>query len=184
MRVHPSTAWTANFNWLHARLIYYWNIQGIQNHVHMHVVYQNAESKRTVVRGGSRWISSYYETIQPSWISRYHWCCRRPMVAPLGGSKCHRNLSAHGPGKRIRKKENVTVQVYCACYSAAYYETRDQKQFAFWEVAADLHELMMLMPQCIMPSRPLPALVNNNWTRGAARRHTTTACIHSLVWTA
>jgi len=27
-------------------------IQVIQNHVHMHVGYQNAESKRTIVRGG------------------------------------------------------------------------------------------------------------------------------------
>ena len=32
----------------------------------MHVGYQNAESKRTVVRGGSGWISSYYEINQPS----------------------------------------------------------------------------------------------------------------------
>ena len=62
------------------------------------------------------------------------------------------------------------------CYSATYI-TRDQQRFTILEVAADWHEPMV--PQHTMwPGHPLPALTDN-WTHGAASRHTITPISHT-----
>jgi len=65
------------------------------------------------------------------------------------------------------------------CYSATYMsQTRDQQRFTISEVAADWHEPMV--PQRIMwPSiAPLPMLMDN-WTHGAASRHTIAPISHT-----
>ena len=54
-------------------------------------------------------------------------------------------------------------------------QTRDQQRFTISEVAADWHEPMVL--QRIM-WHPLPALTDN-WTHGAASRHTITPISHT-----
>jgi len=61
------------------------------------------------------------------------------------------------------------------CYSATYMsQTRDQQRFTISEVAVDWHELMV--PQSIM----WPSIARaDNWTHGAARRHTTAPVSHT-----
>jgi len=81
--------------------------------------------------------------------------------------------------KLLQKYKGVPIlwnTVY-TCYSAAYTWTRDQKRFTISEVAADWHELMIPRHMTLC-GHPLPALANN-WTRGAAYRHTTAPISHT-----
>jgi len=54
-------------------------------------------------------------------------------------------------------------------------QTRDQQRFTISEVAADWHEPMV--PQRIMS--PCIARANDNWTYGAASRHTIAQISHT-----
>ena len=62
-------------------------------------------------------------------------------------------------------------------YSAAYMsQTRDQQRFTISEVAADLHKRMVR--QRALCGHPSPALTDN-WTHGAASRHTIAPISHT-----
>ena len=64
------------------------------------------------------------------------------------------------------------------CYSATYMymsQTRDQQRFTISEVAADWHEPMVPQRLC---GHPLSALTDN-WTHGAASRHTIASISHT-----
>jgi len=64
------------------------------------------------------------------------------------------------------------------CYSAAYMsQTGDQQRFTISEVAADWHEPMV--PQRIM--WPSIAMLTDNWTHGAASRHTIAPISHTRL---
>ena len=63
------------------------------------------------------------------------------------------------------------------CYSATYMsQTRDQQRFTISEVAADWHEPMVC--RSALCGHPLPALTDN-WTNGAACRHTIAPVSHT-----
>jgi len=82
----------------------------------------------------------------------------------------NRYISKTTEDRHIKHKDLDT------CYSATYTsQTRDQQRFTISEVAADWHKPMV--PQRIMwPS--IPALTDN-WTHGAASRHTIAPISHT-----
>jgi len=85
---------------------------------------------------------------------------------PLGGSR--RNIAIKVKGKGLD-----------TCYSATYMsQTCDQQRFTISEVAADWHEPML--PQCIMWPSIAPAPLTDNWTHGAASRHTIAPISHTM----
>ena len=79
----------------------------------------------------------------------------------------------------LSPKSNVKVKGkgLDTCYSATYMsQTRDQQRFTIAEVAVDWHEPMV--PQRIMwPS--IARALTNNWTHGAASRHTIAPISHT-----
>ena len=67
------------------------------------------------------------------------------------------------------------------CCSTTYMsQTRDQQRFTILEVAADWHEPIGMSQWCrsTLCGHPLPALTDN-WTRGAASRHTIAPITHT-----
>ena len=82
------------------------------------------------------------------------------------------------PDLQSEKKTRIKVKGkgLDTCYSATYMsQTRDQQRFTISEVAADWHE--PVVPQRIMwPSLPV---LTDNWTHGAASRHTIAPISHT-----
>ena len=80
------------------------------------------------------------------------------------------------PDLQSEKKNTDKDKGLDTCYSATYMsQTRDQQRFTISEVAADWHE--PVVPQRIMwPSLPV---LTDNWTHGAASRHTIAPISHT-----
>jgi len=96
-------------------------------------------------------------------------CRRRATVVVFGTAACFGAswlsavLSGKGKGKDLD-----------TWYSAAYM-SRDQQRFTISEVAADWHKPTGRRALC---GHPLPA-ITDNWTNGAASKHTTAPISHT-----